>query len=84
MMFGNGYGIRSCFGFGYGLMHGGSGMIMMLGFAIVVLAAVSIILFTKKIHRHQTDSLALETLKMRLAKGEITEEEYFRRKTVLE
>ena len=44
MMFGNGYGIGRCFGFGYGLMHGGWGMIMMAGFTILALAVIGVIL----------------------------------------
>ena len=83
MMFEHGYGIASCFGFGRGLMHGGLGMITMVLFTALIVAVI--VLITKKTqHRHQPDSLALEALKMRLAKGEITEEEYLKRKAVLQ
>lgn len=83
MMFGNGYnGIGNCFGFGNGLMHGGWGMIIMLG--ITALIVVGVILIAKKKGRHQSDNAVMEALKMKLAKGEISEEEYLRRKTILE
>ncbi len=83
MMFGNGYnGIGNCFGLGNGLMNGGWGMIIMLG--ISALIVVGVILLVKKTGRHQTENAVLEALKMKLAKGEITEEEYLKRKIVLE
>ena len=47
MMFGNGYnGIGNCFGLGNGLMHGGGGMIIMLG--ITALIVVGVILIAKR------------------------------------
>lgn len=83
MMFGNGYnGIGNCFGFGNGLMHSGWGMIIMLGISALIVAGV--ILIAKKKGHHQSDNAVLEALKMKLAKGEISEEEYLRRKIVLE
>ena len=63
-------------------MHGGSGMIIMLG--LTALVVVGIILLIKKTGHRQSDNAALEALKMRLAKGEISEEEYLKRKTILD
>lgn len=81
MMFGNGFnGIGNCFG--YGLMRGGGGMIIML--VITALIVAGIVFIARKNARRHTDSAALDALKMRLARGEITEEEYLKRKTILE
>jgi len=81
MMFGNGFnGIGNCFG--YGLMRGGGGMIIMLAVAALIIAGI--IFFTRKKVRRQTDNAALDALKMRLARGEITDEEYLRRKKIIE
>lgn len=81
MMFGNGFnGIGNCFG--YGLMRGGGGMIIML--VITALIVAGIVFIARKNARRHTDNAALDALKMRLARGEITEEEYLKRKTVLE
>jgi len=83
MMFRGGFGgFGNCFGAGYGLMNGGWGMIIMLG--IFVLAAAAVILIARKAGRRHIDSAALEALKMRLARGEISEEEYIRRKAILD
>jgi len=83
MMYGYGFhrGLGSCFGWGNGLMYGGWGMIIML--ALAVLAVVAVILLVRRNRRRQPDNAALEVLKMKLARGEITEDEYIRRKTVL-
>ena len=84
MMFGNGYSrIGNCFGVGNGLMHGGWGMIIMLGLTALVVVGV-ILLIKKTGHHRQSDNAVLEALKMRLAKGEISEEEYLKRKTILD
>lgn len=70
------------FGGGYGLMHSGLGMIIML--AVTALVVAGIILIARKATRRHNSNASLEALKMRLAKGEITEEEYRRIKAVLE
>ena len=66
---------------GYGLMHSGLGMIIML--AVTILVAAGIILLARKTARRRGSDATLEALKMRLAQGEITEEEYRRIKAVL-
>lgn len=82
MMFGYGHhGFGNCFGAGNGLMYGGWGMIIILG--IFALAAAAVFLAVRKAGRRHSGSAALEALKLRLAKGEISEEEYLRRKTIL-
>lgn len=81
MMFGNGFnGIGNCFG--YGLMRGGGGMIIMLAAAALII--LGIVFFARRKARRNIDNAALDALKMRLARGEITDEEYLRRKTILE
>jgi putative membrane protein len=81
MMFGNGFnGIGNCFG--YGLMRGGGGMIIML--AVTALIVAGIVFFARRKTRRNTDNAALDALKMRFARGEITDEEYLKRKTILE
>lgn len=83
MMFGRGYnGFSNCFGFGSGFMYSGWGMIMMTAF--ILLAVIAIIYFAKRTGHRQSSNEAMEILKMRLVKGEISEEEYFRRKTILD
>lgn len=83
MMFGRGYnGIADCFGFGPGFMYGG-GMLMMAG--LLILAVVALVLFVKRNgpKKSTAGDEVLEALKMRLVRGEITEEEYIRRKNIL-
>lgn len=83
MMFGNGYnGIGNCLGFGNGLMYGGWGMIIMAGF--IVLAIIGFIFLAKKTNHRQSNNAALEALKIRLAKGEISDDEYLIRKNILD
>lgn len=84
MMNGIGYGgIGNCFGFGNGgLMNGGWGMIIMLGITALIITGA--VMLAKKKGRRNSDDSVLEALKLRLARGEITEEEYIRRKTILE
>ena len=83
MMFGRGYnGINNCFGFGSGFMHGGVGMIMMA--TIIIVAVIAIIYFAKKTSHRKSSNESIEALKMRFAIGEISEEEYMRRKSILD
>lgn len=77
------YGIGNCFGLGNGgLIGSGWGMIIMLGAAGLIIAGITILIRKKSMRN--SDDIVLETLKIKLAKGEITEEEYIRRKTILE
>ncbi len=73
------YGIGSCFN-NFGFMYGGRHVIAFVIFA--VLAAVAILYFVRKTKKH-TNNAALEELKIRFAKGEITEDEYIRMKNIL-
>jgi putative membrane protein len=82
MMFGRGYNeFNSCFGNGFGFMHNGIGMILMFLFIVIVITVIFLITRTK---RYKSANVAMESLKIRLAKGEITEDEYIKRKTLIE
>lgn len=76
-MFGRGYGPgTSCF-------SGGSGLFLMMGIKLLIFAAlifIGIKLYKKYVnHPHS----ALKMLDEKFAMGEISEEEYINRKTVL-
>ena len=83
MMYGRGYnGFNNCFGYGFGFMNSGIGMILMLAFILIV--TIAVIYFVSRINRHKPANDALETLKIRLAKGEISEDEYLRRRNLID
>lgn len=74
-------GFDGCFGYGTGFV----GPWIMMGMGVLLLVAVIIaamILFKKASHK-KTDEGALDILKLRYAKGEMSEEEYLRMKKVL-
>ena len=87
MMFGNGFNgggfhqFGNCFGFAGGYMHGGFFVLAFLLFAAV--AILGTFFLVKKSHGNRADSAVMETLKMKLVSGEITEEEYLSKKNVL-
>ncbi|MGE5627208.1 MAG: hypothetical protein ACM3X7_03720 [Solirubrobacterales bacterium] len=82
MMHGRGYnGINSCFG-SYGFMH--NGLEMGLMFLMVLVIGVVIILLLKKYKKNYIYNGAVEALKIRFVKGEITEEEYIKMKKLIE
>lgn len=73
------YGMGSGFN---GIRHiNGVGHIIALA-VFVVVAIVVIMHFARKTKKHTNDA-ALEELKIRFAKGEITEEEYLRKKNII-
>lgn len=80
---GNGFfGNNGCFGNGgYGFMHGGLGMLIVIG----VLLAIAILIYflARKNNKKMINHTVIETLKMKYVQGEITEEEYLKRKEVL-
>ncbi len=85
MMFGRGYNVySSCFGDGSrsGFWFGGWGM-MIIG-VIILVAVTAIIITLVRNSRNRPRNEAVESLKLRLAKGEINEEEYLRRKSILD
>lgn len=83
MMYGSGYnGLGSCFGWGSRFMFGGMGMLMMAVFALLVVLLV--VYLAKRNGKHPSSNEALESLKMRFAKGEISEAEFLRRKNILD
>jgi uncharacterized membrane protein len=85
MMFGNGFngggfqGVGNCFAGGY--MHGGFFVLAFLLFA--ALALLGTLFLVKSLKSNRADSIVMETLKMKLVSGEITEEEYISKKNVL-
>ncbi|EST11540.1 SHOCT domain-containing protein [Sporolactobacillus laevolacticus] len=82
MMYARGFdGFGGCFGYGTGLV----GPWIIMGIGVLLLAAVTIaamVLFKKASHK-KMDEGALDILKLRYAKGEMSEEEYLRMKKVL-
>ncbi|HEY5509077.1 MAG TPA: SHOCT domain-containing protein [Paludibacter sp.] len=67
--------------YGYGMMNGfgiWGGIIM--GFGLLVLILVAIYFYKQN---NNTNNDALELLKMKFVKGEITEEEYVNKKSIL-
>ncbi len=67
--------------FGYGFFSSGWNWLIVLGL-IVVIGAVTYLL-VKKNKRTMVNSSALESLKIKFAQGEVTEEEYTIRKKIL-
>jgi len=78
MMFGRGYG--RCLG--YDFMGGFWHPMILVGVLLIV--AVVIIYFSRRSTHKQDNNSVLEVLKMKYVQGEITEEEYLRRKSVLD
>lgn len=71
------------YGYGYEMMNGfgiWGGIIMGFGLLILIIAAIY---FYNKNNNTNSSSDALELLKMKLVKGEITEEEYLNKKSIL-
>ena len=82
MMYGRGYNLyNNCFGYGTGYFSHGIGMILTI--ALIILAAVALILFVSRINKRKASNDVLEALKIRLVNGEITEQEYNRRKNII-
>jgi len=85
MFFNRGYnGINNCFD-RFGFMPGGGWMILIL-VAVILIAITVIILISRGRRRHSLNnynSIALDELKLLYARGEISEEEYLKRKNIL-
>jgi putative membrane protein len=82
MMYERGFGaLSNCFR-GAGFMRGGIGGLLMI--LVVAAVVIGLIYFTKKSGKGKTDNEALRMLKLKYAQGEITEEEYLKRKNILE
>lgn len=71
-------------GYGYGMMGYGWGWLMMIGiFILVVLGIIALIRYLQKSvqpDRQVRDKTALDILNERYARGEISDEEYQRKK----
>lgn len=82
MMFSRGYrGFGGCFGFG-----GGGWFMPLLMIAFLIVTIVAVVLIIKKINHSSKKSFynaALEELKIEFSKGNLTEEEYLRKKKIL-
>jgi putative membrane protein len=77
-----GYGNFNClnnFGYGY---FGGWGILIMIG--VLILTALLIFFIVHNKNKKLQNQSAMETLKMKYVQGEITEEEFLRRKSLLE
>lgn len=59
------------------------GCMMLIMVAVVLLLIFIILHFTRKKNKNQIGKDALELLKMKLVKGEISEEEYLKKKNFL-
>ncbi len=81
MMFNRGTFQGMNFGQGCGL--GGWGWLIGLG-AVLLIIAVTYLIVQRNRRSVTTNSSALELLKMKFVQGEITQEEYEKRKNVLE
>ncbi|MCE5195874.1 MAG: hypothetical protein LLG09_01905 [Negativicutes bacterium] len=73
--------IGRCLGFGSRFLMGGWMMLIMA--AVLLLVIFTILHFTGKKSKNQANADILDLLKMKLAKGEISEEEYLRKKNFL-
>ncbi len=69
-------------GSGYGFMSGGWNWLIGVGIILLVVAVTYLIVNRNK--NKDSNNNALKSLKVKFAQGEITEEEYKKRKSVLE
>ena len=84
MMFYRGANVLGECGYAIGYMHSGWGLLMMGGFLLVAaLIVVAIVMGVKKSGHRHAQMHDMELLNERFVKGEISEEEYLKIKTVL-
>jgi len=79
----NGSGISEnarCFGNGF--MHNGVGMMVVIGALLII--ALLIFLFLHSRNKKVSKNSAVDILKMKYVQGELSEEEYLKRKEVVE
>ena len=84
MIYERGFGLLdNCFR-GAGMMRGGIGGALLI--IVVTAVVIGVVYFAKKTGtgKGKRDNEALQMLKMKYAQGEITEEEYLKRKNILE
>lgn len=80
-MFCNGFGAYG--GFGPGSSIGYGGMLLAMGFRMLIF--IALIVFAVKIFKNYTNKSndAMKILNEKFASGEMTQEEYLKRKTIL-
>jgi len=90
MMYGRGYSGSGYNGsgfsenarcFGYGFMNNGWGLLIIAGVIIAIVLLVYIFLHNR--NKNVSKNTLFEVLKMKYVQGEISEEEYLKRKEVL-
>ena len=85
MMYGRGYTgsgfSENARGFGYGFMNNGWGMLVVI--AVLLIIALLIYIFVHNRNKKVSQSSVFEVLKMKYVQGEISEEEYLKRKEVI-
>ena len=78
-MYGRGFIGSGCFGYGLS-----SGWTWLIGIGIILIITAVIYFAVRKSKKTASNYNALESLKMKYSQGEITEEEYKKRKSILE
>jgi putative membrane protein len=76
---GNYYSNGNCFG--YGMFNNGWNIIILIGVLIIIALVTYFLVQNNK--KRTINNNALENLKMKYIQGEITEEEYLKRKDIL-
>lgn len=79
-MHGRGFFGNGCLGYGFA---GGYFWHTLISIGIVLFIAAIVIYFIKRGTKKNANSQVLESLKVKFVQGEITEEEYMRRKEVI-
>lgn len=81
-MYARGYNaINSCHR-GFGFMNSGIGMFV--AFLLVLIVAIIVILLLTRSKRYHSSEYAMEELKLRFVKGEVSEEEYLKTKKLID
>jgi putative membrane protein len=72
-------GFGGCYG--YDLFYSGWNLLILLGFVLVLITVIALFLSYRK--RGGSDETTMELLKMKFVKGEITEDEFLKKKAFL-
>lgn len=86
MMYGRGYYGSGAFAengcFGYGFMNNGYGMLIIVGVLIAIALLIYFLVHNR--NKKMANQSVYEVLNMKYVQGEITEEEYLKRKNLLD